>query len=614
MNFPSDSPFELSDNEEELQLNKDFSWFSQDFESTLNEIQNNTPPFTNDTHLTSSKQQTAKDLNYRFTISTYKSGIPIHSRETIDAKIAEWSKGSAFYENEKRKGAIHESKIQKLLQQVENIQQKDLDSKQLEVEKWIADLESERKLNAWIVLMDLDAFYASVAERDMPELKTKPMAVGDMTMLSTSNYVARKFGVRSGMPGYLAKKLCPELIIVPLHFEKYKQISQQVLSIQKLYDPNVQSWGLDESYLNLTEYMKRHPERNIDDVVTEIRMLIFEKVHITASAGIACNRLLSKICADINKPNGQFRLASEKVAILSFLENLPIRKVFGVGRVMEHTLNALNVFTCSDIFKKKALLSLVLSKKTFRFLLTACLGICNNEEIDTDGFPKSISSERTIQATQDLPTLMSVLATLSEDVASELQQKDWMAKQVTLKCKSIHFRVKQMGQLQSSFISNANELFNAASVFLSPLLHSLNAPLRLIGIRVSSLKSKSDLQTQFLPDFFRNVVYCPVCNKAFHENEINVHLDLCLFLTSTSESGFQETVMNDEKVIGEALNSTKKNFDSKPVVSLHSKKEEKKRKRESISPSIHQFLKLKSPRSEPKILDNGGNYKVKKKK
>ena len=156
----------------------------------------------------------------------------------------------------------------------------------------------------------MDAFYAAVEEKDNPELKDLPMAVGSLGMLSTSNYKARQYGVRSAMPGFIGKKLCPKLKIVPLNFARYRQESDNIRQVFKQYDPNFCPTSLDEAYLDITDFMLQHPSRSAAEVVAEIREKIRDQTLLTASAGVSYNTMLAKICSDQNKPNGQFVLLS----------------------------------------------------------------------------------------------------------------------------------------------------------------------------------------------------------------------------------------------------------------------------------------------------------------
>ena len=157
-------------------------------------------------------------------------------------------------------------------------------------------------------------------------MQDKPMAVGGMGMLSTSNYAARKFGVRAAMPGFIAKKLCPELIIVPGNMETYAEEAEKIRQVFRVYDPNYLPMSLDEAYLDLTDYLLGHPEQTAAAVVSEMRARICEATQLTASAGIAPNTFLAKVCSDMNKPNGQYQLETTEQAVMEFVNKLSIRK------------------------------------------------------------------------------------------------------------------------------------------------------------------------------------------------------------------------------------------------------------------------------------------------
>jgi DNA polymerase kappa len=158
-------------------------------------------------------------------------------------------------------------------------------------------------------------FYAAVEMRDNPDLRGKPVAVGGIKMICTANYEARKYGVRAAMPGFIATRLCPNLVFVPTNFDKYRQVAEQTREIFRQYDPNFEAMSLDEAYLDLTDYMQQHPQHTPSEVVAELRSRIFQITQLTASAGIACNSKLAKICSDVNKPNGQFELKSDEESI-----------------------------------------------------------------------------------------------------------------------------------------------------------------------------------------------------------------------------------------------------------------------------------------------------------
>ena len=204
-----------------------------------------------------------------------------------------------------------------------------------------------------IVHVDMDAFYASVAQLDNPELKGKPIAVGGKGkrgVISAASYEARKFGVKSAMSGNLAIKLCPQLIFVRTDFDRYNEISKKVRSIFYDYTDLVEPLSLDEAYLDVTENKKGNPSASL--IANEIRQRIFDEVGLTASAGISINKFVAKIASDYNKPNGQKTVNPDE--ILQFLEQLDIRKFYGIGKVTAEKMYQKGIFTGKDLKTKSA--------------------------------------------------------------------------------------------------------------------------------------------------------------------------------------------------------------------------------------------------------------------
>ncbi|MGB7395600.1 MAG: DNA polymerase IV, partial [Pricia sp.] len=183
-----------------------------------------------------------------------------------------------------------------------------------------------------IIHVDMDAFYASVEQLDNPELRGKPIAVGGSSqrgVVAAASYEARKFGVRSAMSSILAKRNCPDLIFVKARFDRYKEISKQIRAIFHEYTDLVEPLSLDEAYLDVTKNKKGNPSATL--IAKQIRQRILEETGLNASAGISINKFIAKVASDINKPNGQKTVNPEEV--IEFLENLEIRKFYGVGKV-----------------------------------------------------------------------------------------------------------------------------------------------------------------------------------------------------------------------------------------------------------------------------------------
>jgi len=195
------------------------------------------------------------------------------------------------------------------------------------------------------VHIDMDCFYAAVEERENPSLRGRPVAVGGhgrRSVICTANYEARKYGCRSAMPNYKALQLCPHLLIVPLQFDLYKRVSQQIRGIFEQYTELIEPLSLDEAYLDLGAYHSQGAT-----VAYEIRSQILREVGLTASAGVGPNKMLAKIASDWRKPNGQYEVKPADVDY--FMKDLPVSKLHGVGRKTQERLSQLNVRTCGEL-------------------------------------------------------------------------------------------------------------------------------------------------------------------------------------------------------------------------------------------------------------------------
>jgi DNA polymerase-4 len=243
-----------------------------------------------------------------------------------------------------------------------------------------------------IIHIDMDCFYAAVEIRDNPSLKGKPVAVGGRQrgVLTTASYEARKFGLRSAMPTATALRLCPDLILLPVNFEKYRKESRTIREIFKKYTNKIQPLSLDEAFLDVTESSTCGGIAT--QIASEIRKNIFHETQLTASAGIAPNKFLAKVASDWKKPNGQFTITPQMVG--DFVKILEIKKIPGVGKVTTKKMHELGVQTCGDLQSW----SLPRLQNTFGSwgikLYDFCRGI-DHREVSTDGEIKSISVENT---------------------------------------------------------------------------------------------------------------------------------------------------------------------------------------------------------------------------
>jgi DNA polymerase IV len=267
----------------------------------------------------------------------------------------------------------------------------------------------------------MDCFYAAIEVRDRPSLRGKPVGVGGARdrrgVLTTCNYEAREFGVRSAMPTFMALQRCPQLIVVPTRFDVYRREAASIRTILHRFTQQIEPLSLDEAYLDLTE----HPGAP-GAVAQLIRGLIFQKTRLTASAGIGPNKLVAKIASEINKPNGQFEVTPDQVD--EFMKPLPVRKIWGVGEKTDQKLEQLGIRTCADMQK---LSRIELQEHFGKFgaeLYDLCRGI-DHRAVEPDRPRKSLSTEETF--TIDLTTLGQCeqkLDELYQELMADLAQKE----------------------------------------------------------------------------------------------------------------------------------------------------------------------------------------------
>ncbi|WP_410497634.1 DNA polymerase IV [Chitinibacter sp. S2-10] len=260
-----------------------------------------------------------------------------------------------------------------------------------------------------IIHIDCDCFYAAVEMRDRPELRDVPIAIGGSPeqrgVISTCNYPARRFGIHSAMPTRTALRACPSLVLLPHSFDRYKDASRRVQAIFRDYTDRIEPLSLDEAYLDVTGLPHCHGSATL--MALEIRQRIEAEVGITASAGIAPNKLLAKIASDWNKPNGQFVITPDEVA--AFMPALPLGKLWGIGKVTAGKLAKLGLNTCGDVQSwPRAELVRALGR-TGESLYWQSRGI-DERAVASSEQRKSLSVEHTYH--QDLPDLASCIAKL----------------------------------------------------------------------------------------------------------------------------------------------------------------------------------------------------------
>jgi len=339
-----------------------------------------------------------------------------------------------------------------------------------------------------IIHVDMDAFYASVEQKDNPSLEGKPIAVGGSSkrgVISAASYEARKFGVRSAMTGNMARKLCPELIFVRPRFDRYTEISHQIRDIFHEYTDLVEPLSLDEAYLDVTENKKGNPSATL--IAKEIRERIKEKTGLNASAGISINKFIAKVASDVNKPNGQKTVPPEEV--LEFLEQLDIKKFYGVGKVMKEKMYRHGIYTGMDLKLRTLDYLEEHFGKSGRYYYDIVRGV-QNSEVKPSRLRKSLAAERTFSENISSEIFMiERLEPIALEVQNRLQKKGLAGRTITLKIKYSDFSLHTRSKSLAIYISNKDLIMEHVKDLL--FQEKLENSVRLLGISISNLNNET---------------------------------------------------------------------------------------------------------------------------
>ncbi len=325
----------------------------------------------------------------------------------------------------------------------------------------------------------MDAFFAAVEMRDCPELRAVPMAVGGSSdrrgVISTANYEARKFGVKSAMASAYAQKLCPNLVLVRGNMQKYREVSEQIFQIFHEYTHLIEGVSLDEAYLDVTDcpYFKNSATL----IAQEIRKKIFERTGgLTASAGIAPNKLLAKLASDHNKPNGQFTISPNQVQ--AFIAQVPIQRIPGVGKVTAEIMDELGIRTCQDLslYRQEDLISRF--GKFGATLFNYCRGI-DERQVESEYERKSLGTEETFaKDISDLEEMKLHIRRLSEELSKSLDEfQERKIKNLQVKIKYFDFKVTTIERSMPFSVDNYAYL-------LEERWSESPRPIRLLGVGV----------------------------------------------------------------------------------------------------------------------------------
>ncbi|HBI00969.1 DNA polymerase IV, partial [uncultured Flavobacterium sp.] len=338
-----------------------------------------------------------------------------------------------------------------------------------------------------IIHIDMDAFYASVEQKDFPELIGKPLAVGGSEIrgvISAASYEARKFGVRSAMSGVQAKKLCPDLVFVRPRFERYSEISKIIRKIFYEYTDLVEPLSLDEAYLDVTQNKKGNPSASL--LAQEIRKRIFEETGLTASAGISINKFVAKVASDYNKPNGQKTVNPDEVE--PFLEALDIRKFYGIGKVTAERMYQFGIYTGKDLKNRSLEFLEQHFGKSGTHYYYIVRGI-HNSPVKPNRISKSVGAERTFNENLSSEVFMEErLESIAKELEKRLQKHKIAGKTITLKIKYSDFSQQTRSKTLPYFISDKALLLETAKELLYQ--EKLKESVRLLGISLNNLNTE----------------------------------------------------------------------------------------------------------------------------
>lgn len=356
----------------------------------------------------------------------------------------------------------------------------------------IKDLNRMERLN--IIHVDMDAFYASVEEHDNPKLKGLPVIVGGSSnhgVVTTANYEARKYGVHSAMPIFMAKKKCPHGCYVPGRMNRYQEVSMEVYNILQKFTDLIERVSIDESYLDIS---------NIDmeplALVNEITDKVLKETGLTMSVGISYNKFLAKLASDWNKPAGITQISMDMVP--EILLPLSIKKVHGLGPKSAIKLNNIGIYTIEDLLQLSQEFLVELLGKLGKEVYDRIRGI-DDRTVNTTRERKSLGIERTFEEdTKDRSVLMEYLRIFSIELSQELKYKKIHGRTITLKVKDANFKTQTRSKTLMSHISSFDDIFEVATSLLDELDIKFNV--RLLGLTASNLISLDLKQLSFFDD------------------------------------------------------------------------------------------------------------------
>jgi DNA polymerase IV len=345
-----------------------------------------------------------------------------------------------------------------------------------------------------IIHIDMDAFYASVEQRDNPDLRGKPVAVGgsaERGVVAAASYEARQYGVRSAMPSVTAKRQCPDLIFVKPRFEVYKAISRQIREIFAEHTPIIEPLSLDEAYLDVTENLQGILLAK--DIALQIREKIKAETGLNASAGISYNKFLAKLASDHRKPNGQYVISPEMGP--TFVETLPVGKFHGIGPATAAKFNAFGIWTGLDIRNQSLAFLQENFGKSGTYYYWISRGI-DERPVRANRIRKSVGAENTFFTDlTEFDAMLAELQPLIEKVWRHCESAGTRGRTVTLKVKFADFEIITRSRSMPAVVANRDDLARLAIGLLEDAM-PLSKAVRLLGVSLSSLQGENDMEPQ----------------------------------------------------------------------------------------------------------------------
>ena len=337
-----------------------------------------------------------------------------------------------------------------------------------------------------IIHIDMDAFYASVEQRDFPEYRGMPLVVGGPPnrrgVVATASYEARQYGVRSAMPSSQAIRLCPQAVFVPPRFDVYKTVSARIREIFKRYTDLIEPLSLDEAYLDVTT--DKQAIGSALEIARQIKAAIRSELNLTASAGVSVNKFVAKIASDMQKPDGLTFIGPSRIE--RFMEGLPVEKFFGVGKVTAAKMRQLQLFTGADLKRLSEMDLVRLFGKSGRFYYHIVRGI-DDRPVQPNRELKSIAVEDTFgEDLQRVAAMEHELEKIAAKLALRMQNRKVKGRTVTLKIRFADFRLITRSHSLPYYTDVPEEILSTARNSLQTVMAEAPEPVRLLGISVSN--------------------------------------------------------------------------------------------------------------------------------